>query len=343
MPQVLPKIAITMGDPAGVGPEIAIKVFKESVLYEYCRPVLVGDIRILKSVSEKINTPVEIRPINEVSEARFGQGVMDVIHMPLFDMAEYQIGSVKASQGKASFEYIKKVIELAQSGDVNATVTNPINKEALSAAQIPFAGHTEIYAHFTDSSKVSMLLVNGDFRVVHVTTHVSLRDATELIKKGRILEVIQLAHDACQRFGIQNPRIGVAGLNPHSSDGGLFGNEEEEEILPAINAALELDLDVEGPVPPDTLFAKAITGRYDITVAMYHDQGHIPFKMLAFEWDREKNQMGDVHGVNITLGLPIIRTSVDHGTAFDIAGKGIASQAALLESIEIATKLVQSR
>ena len=135
----------------------------------------------------------------------------------------------------------------------------------------------------------------------------------------------------------------MAGLNPHSSDGGLFGNEEEEEILPAINAALELDLDVEGPVPPDTLFAKAITGRYDITVAMYHDQGHIPFKMLAFEWDREKNQMGDVHGVNITLGLPIIRTSVDHGTAFDIAGKGIASQAALLESIEIATKLVQSR
>jgi 4-phospho-D-threonate 3-dehydrogenase / 4-phospho-D-erythronate 3-dehydrogenase len=337
-----PVIGITMGDPAGIGPEIAIKTFLSSNLCEHCHPLLVGDVRVLGEISQKIGIPMNFNSIRNPSQARFESGTMDVIHLPHFEMEDYRIGESTAAQGQAAFEYIKRVIELAKEGKLDATVTNPINKESLNAAGVPFAGHTEIYAHFTGSKKVSMLLVTGDFRVVHVTTHVALRDATDLIKTHRILEVIKLAHDACLKFGIEVPRIGVAGLNPHSSDGGLFGDEEQRDILPAIEKAQAQGFNVEGPVPPDTLFAKARMGRYDITVAMYHDQGHIPFKMLAFEWDANKDQMGDVHGVNVTLGLPIIRTSVDHGTAFDIAGRGIASPAALKESIQVAIELVPS-
>jgi len=220
-------------------------------------------------------------------------------------------------------------------------VTGPIHKESINQAGHKFAGHTEIYAHYTNTKKYAMLLVDKDMKVIHVSTHVSLRQACDLVKKERILEVISLIHDACIQFGVSNPKIGVAGLNPHASDGGLFGNEEKLEIIPAVNEAVRMGFNAEGPIPADTLFSKAKGGLYDGCVAMYHDQGHIPFKMQGFVWDNEQQKMKSVSGVNITLGLPIIRASVDHGTAFEIAGKGVASHEALILAVEYAAKMAQ--
>jgi 4-hydroxythreonine-4-phosphate dehydrogenase len=224
-------------------------------------------------------------------------------------------------------------------GRVDGTVTCPIHKEAIHAAGHHFSGHTEIYAHFTHTGKYAMLLADDHLRVVHVSTHVSLRRACDLVKKERILDVISLMDDALKKLGIPNPRIGVAGLNPHSGEHGLFGNEEAEEIIPAICEAGGKGILASGPVPPDSLFAQAKGGHYDGCVAMYHDQGHIPFKYSGFEWDELTGTMKTIKGVNVTLGLPIIRTSVDHGTAFEIAGKGTASPDALFNAVSFAVKL----
>jgi 4-hydroxythreonine-4-phosphate dehydrogenase len=245
--------------------------------------------------------------------------------------------------GQASFEAVKKVIELALAGEVDATVTGPINKKSINEAGHHFAGHTEIYAHFTGTKKYAMLLVEENMKVIHVSTHVSLRQACDLVKKERILEVIELLQDGMKQLGEKNLKIGVAGLNPHAGDSGLFGTEDDMEILPAVEAARKAGYDVEGPVPADTLFSKAATGYYGGVVAMYHDQGHIPFKLTGFKWNAEKKQMDSVKGVNITMGLPIIRTSVDHGTAFEIAGKGVASADAMVLAIESAVQLSKHR
>jgi 4-hydroxythreonine-4-phosphate dehydrogenase len=245
--------------------------------------------------------------------------------------------------GAAAFEAVHKAIDLALADAVDATVTGPINKESINLAGHHFSGHTEIYAHYTHTKKYAMLLVHENLRVIHVSTHVSLREACDLVKKERILEVIQLLAGACRDLGIDAPRIGVAGLNPHASDGGLFGREEEQEILPAVEEARRLGYQVDGPVPADTLFAKAAGGLYDGCVAMYHDQGHIPFKIKGFIWDEQNQRMKSVQGVNITLGLPIIRTSVDHGTAFEIAGKGVASPDAMILAIEYAIRMAGHR
>jgi 4-hydroxythreonine-4-phosphate dehydrogenase len=245
--------------------------------------------------------------------------------------------------GHASFEAVRKVIELAMAGKLDATVTGPINKKSINDAGHHFAGHTEIYAHYTGTSKYGMLLVEDNLKVIHVSTHVSLRQACDLVKKERVLAVIGLLRDGMVQLGETNLKIGVAGLNPHAGDSGLFGTEDDQEILPAVEEARRLGFDVEGPVPPDTLFAKAVTGYYGGVVAMYHDQGHIPFKLSGFKWNAEKQRMDSVKGVNITMGLPIIRTSVDHGTAFEIAGKGIASPDAMVLAIEAAVQLTRSR
>ena len=245
--------------------------------------------------------------------------------------------------GGASFEYVVTNIDLAMKGQVDGTVTGPINKESINLAGHHFSGHTEIYAEYTGSSRYAMLLVEEDLRVVHVSTHVSLREACDLVRKDRVLESIELMHDACVQLGIERPRIGVAGLNPHASDGGLFGSEERDEIVPAIEAARDKGMTVDGPVPSDTLFPKAIGGLYDGCVVMYHDQGHIPFKVVGFNWDRAARQMSSVRGVNITLGLPIIRTSVDHGTAMEIAGQNIASPDAMKLAIDYAVRLHRAR
>jgi len=245
--------------------------------------------------------------------------------------------------GNASFEAVKKVIDLAMAGEIDATVTGPINKKSINEAGHHFAGHTEIYAHYTGTSKYAMLLVEENMRVIHVSTHVSLRQACDLVKKERIIQVTELLHNGLLQLGETNLKIGIAGLNPHAGDSGLFGTEDDEEIAPAVTAARALGYDVEGPVPADTLFSKAATGYYGGVVAMYHDQGHIPFKLTGFRWNAQKKQMDSVKGVNITMGLPIIRTSVDHGTAFEIAGKGIASPDAMILAIEAAVQLSKNK
>jgi 4-phospho-D-threonate 3-dehydrogenase / 4-phospho-D-erythronate 3-dehydrogenase len=336
MENYLPIIAVTMGDPAGIGPEIIIKTFTKFPVFTRCRPLVVGDAKTILYAAKCMDVPVEIHKIKEVSEARYKEGAIDVIDLENVDLGELEMGKVSAMAGHAAFEAIEKAISLALKGEVDATVTAPINKESINLAGHLYAGHTEIYAHFTGTKKFAMLLAEENFRVIHATTHVALREACDLIRKERVLDVIQLLNDACVQFGIANPRIGVAGLNPHAGDGGLFGTEDEKEVLPAVKEAQGMGIRVEGPIPPDTMFAKAAQGYFDGCVAMYHDQGHIPFKMIGFKWNNSTQTMESVKGVNITLGLPIIRTSVDHGTAFEIAGKGVASPDALDLAIKYA-------
>ncbi|MBR2103496.1 MAG: 4-hydroxythreonine-4-phosphate dehydrogenase PdxA [Prevotella sp.] len=340
---MLPIIAITMGDPAGIGPEIIVKSLSLASTYQVCRPLVTGDARVMQWAVEMMNAPLNVRSIASVDEARFEHGTIDVLHLDCVDMTTFVPGQVQAQCGNAAFVSVVKAIELAMSGEVDATVTAPLNKEALHLAGHHFDGHTEIYAHFTHTKKYAMLLADDFLRVIHVSTHVSLREACDRVKKARIIEVAELIDDACRQFGIEQPRIGIAGLNPHASDGGLFGWEEEREIAPAVEELRKRGMIVEGPVPPDTLFAKARCGKYDGCVAMYHDQGHIPFKVVGFQWDQETGQMTAAKGVNITLGLPIIRVSVDHGTAFDVAGRGVASPDALLLSISYAVRMALHR
>ena len=290
-----------------------------------------------------MGTSQKINQISSVREAKFELGTIDVIDLKCVDMDTFEPGKVAPQCGNAAFVSIIKAIELAMAGEVDGTVTAPLNKEALHKGGHNFDGHTEIYAHYTGTKKYAMLLADEFLRVIHVSTHVSLREACDRVKKERIIEVTELISNACRQFGMESPRIGIAGLNPHASDNGLFGWEEEKEIIPAVEELRQRGFNVDGPVPPDTLFAKAKCGKYDGCVAMYHDQGHIPFKVVGFNWNKETGKMDSAKGVNITLGLPIIRVSVDHGTAFDVAGKGVASPDAMLLSIDYATRMAISR
>lgn len=343
MENMLPKLAITMGDPAGIGPEIIIKALENKRIYYQCKPLVTGDAKVMENAARQLNSSLKINPIKEVKDAKFEYGVIDVIDLECVDMSTFKQGEVQVQCGNTAFLAVRKAIDLAMANEVDGTVTAPLNKEALNLAGHHYDGHTEIYAHFTGTKKYAMLLADATMRVIHVSTHVSLREACDRVKKDRIIEVTELINDACKQFGIENPRIGIAGLNPHASDNGLFGWEEEKEIIPAVNELKAQGYCVEGPVPPDTLFAKAKCGKFDGCVAMYHDQGHIPFKVVGFQWDAKTGKMESAQGVNITLGLPIIRVSVDHGTAFDVAGKGIASPSAMLLSIDYATRMAISR
>ena len=331
-----------MGDPASIGPEIAIKALLTEKVGAICRPLLVGDAATMAYTAQQLKWAVTIRPVSSVSEALFEPGTIDVLDMKTVYLDQLAWGQVSAMAGHAAFEAVRKVIELAMAGEIDATVTGPINKKSINDAGHHFAGHTEIYAHYTGTAKYGMLLVEDNLKVIHVSTHVSLRQACDLVKKERVLAVIGLLQDGLIKLGEKNLKIGVAGLNPHAGDSGLFGTEDDLEILPAVEEARRLGYDVDGPVPPDTLFAKAATGHYGGVVAMYHDQGHIPFKLNGFKWNAEKQRMDSVKGVNITMGLPIIRTSVDHGTAFEIAGKGIASADAMILAIEAAVQLTKN-
>ena len=342
--ELKPVIGITMGDPAGVGPEITVKALGQKQLYTRCRPLVVGDADVL-ALAQRVTgqEALKINRIRSVPEAKFEHGVIDILDMEMIRADQLEIGKVSSMAGNAAFTYVKKVIELAMEGCVDATVTNPLNKEALNLAGHHYSGHTEIYADFTGTKKYTMMLAHHNLRVVHVYTHVSLREACDRVKKNRVLEVIRIAHRACREMGIPNPRIGIAGLNPHCGEGGLFGREEIEEIIPAVEAAKAEGITAEGPVPADTIFSRARGGWYDCVVAMYHDQGHIPLKVVGFRYDQALGRWEAVEGVNITLGLPIIRTSVDHGTAFDQAGTGQASQASLLNAIDYAISFAKSR
>ena len=333
-----PILAITMGDPAGCGPEISVKALSDKKVYENSRPLLIGDAKVMEKALRLtgMEGKMQIHPVKSVEAAEFQPGILDVYHMELVDMEKLVYGKVSAMCGNAAFQSVKKAIELAMEHEVDATVTNALNKEAINLAGHHFSGHTEIYAHYTNTAKYTMMLAHKELRVVHVSTHVSLRDACDAVKKERVLDVIRIAAQACRTLGIKNPKIGVAGLNPHCGENGMFGREDIEEIEPAVQEARREGILAEGPVAPDTVFSKACGGWYDIVVVMYHDQGHIPLKVLGFVYNKEKQEWNAVEGVNVTLGLPIIRTSVDHGTAFGHAGKGNANALSLINAIEYA-------
>lgn len=344
-----PIVGITMGDPAGSGPEITVKALSDKSIYERCRPIVVGDAKMLEQAKHFVGHPeIVINPVTDVKDAKFEYGTIDVYHLDLIkDVKEFKLGQVSKEGGRAAFESVRTVIELAMAGKVDATVTNALNKEAMNLALADegkhFDGHTEIYATYTNTKKYTMMLAHHDFRVVHVSTHVSLREACNRVKKDRVLEVIELAYKACRDLGIEDPKVGVCGLNPHAGENGLFGTEEIDEIIPAINAAKEKGINAIGPLPPDSAFSQMLGGWYDITVCMYHDQGHIPTKTIGFVYDREKQTWKAVEGVNITLGLPIIRTSVDHGTDFYHAGKGESNELSLVNAIDYALRMAATR
>ena len=338
-----PILGITMGDPASIGPEITVKALSDPAIYEKCSPIIIGDAAVMEAAVGIVGKNVKINAVSDVKEAKFEFGTIDVYDMKLVDMDKLERGVVSDMAGNAAFQYVKKVIELAMNHEVDATVTNALNKEAMNLAGHHYSGHTEIYAEYTGTKKYTMMLAHENLRVVHVSTHVSLREACDRVKKDRVLEVIRIADQACKELGIKEPKIGVAGLNPHSGENGMFGREEIEEITPAIEAAKGEGIIVDGPVPPDTVFSKARGGWYDIVVAMYHDQGHIPLKVVGFVYNQAEQKWDAVAGVNITLGLPIIRASVDHGTAFDQAGKGVANELSLINAMDYAIRMSEGR
>ena len=322
-------IAITMGDPCGIGPEIVAKLYADTAPLP---PTLVlGDEGIIKRAVRLLALPLAVRAIDSPEDFQSTPGTINVIslsHLP----DDLPFGQLDARAGKAAFDYIRAGINLALQKRIRAMVTAPINKEALRLAGIHYPGHTEILAHFSGTKDFAMMLMNNDLRVVLVTIHVSLREAIEQLTMEHELRTIRLAHQAMIQLGIAQPRVAVAGLNPHAGEHGLFGAEDEAIIKPAIQQAQAEGIDVSGPWPGDTVFMHARQGRFDIVVAQYHDQGLIPVKYLGVD-----------EGVNITVGLPFVRTSVDHGTAFDIAGTGKASHASLRVALEQAAMLTRQR
>ncbi len=339
MPETFrPLIGISVGDPAGIGPEVTAKALAVPELYRLCRPLVIAESEMMKAAVAFSGLNLQIHPVPSPNEGRYEFGTLDVLDLHNINGQSIRYQQVSVDCGRASFEYVRKVIELAMTKEIDATVTGPINKEAINIAGFHYAGHTEIYARLTGTKNYAMMLMHETFRVIHVSTHVSLRKACSRVKQDRVYQVIQLAHTSLQQLGMNRPRIAVAGLNPHAGENGLFGQEEIEEIVPAIQEAVQHGMTVEGPLPADTVFSKMLGGQYDIVVVMYHDQGHIPTKLLGFQYDEKTDSWGAVSGVNITCGLPIIRVSVDHGTAFDKAGKGRANPESMIQAIEIAAQ-----
>jgi len=338
-----PILGITMGDPASIGAEIAAKALADAAVYQKARPFVIGDRSCMEDALRITKLPLAIHPIAKVADCRFAVGSIDVLDLANVDMAKLEYGKVSAMCGKASVEYIERGIDMALAKEIDAVVTGPIHKESINQAGCPHPGHTEIFGARTGTKDYAMMLLGGDLRVVHVSTHVSLRQAIERTKKPRILTVIRLANRALKALGIAEPKIAVAGLNPHAGEHGLFGDEEIKEIIPAIEEAKAEGIKADGPIAPDTVFGRTRGGLYDIVVCMYHDQGHIPLKTLGFTFDKATQKWTSVAGVNVTLGLPIIRASVDHGTAFGKAGKGTASHESMLDAIDVAVKLAHGR
>lgn len=328
--QMKPILGITIGDAAGIGPEIIVKALAEKKLYDIARPVVFGDKKIMERAIRIIGADLKCQSVQSPRLAGKTYGMIDIVDLDNLPL-DLPFSQVDARAGKAAYEYIETAVGYALKKEIHAIVTAPLNKEALNLGGKHYPGHTEILGTLAGQTDYSMMLVSGPLKVIHVTTHMSLRKACDMIKKDRVLRVIKLADETLKMMGIERPRIAVAGLNPHSGEHGLFGSEEEMEIIPAVDAAQALGMNVTGPVPPDTVFYQAaIKNKFDIVVVMYHDQGHIPIKLLGFET-----------GVNVTVGLPFIRTSVDHGTAFDIAGKGIADSRSMTESLLLGAQMAQ--
>ncbi|MFD2079856.1 4-hydroxythreonine-4-phosphate dehydrogenase [Actinopolymorpha cephalotaxi] len=327
-----PVIAITMGDAAGVGPEVVVKALAHRETYDLLRPVVVGDAGRLRRAVELTGTGLDVREVDSPAGAAYTAGTVDCIDLGLIP-ADLEFGKLSEVAGNAAFRYIERAVELATAGDVDAICTAPLNKEALHAAGHRYPGHTEILAALTGTPEVSMMLSAPQLRVVHCTTHIGLVDAVARIEPGLVERTIRRGHETLVRSGIDAPRIAVCGINPHAGENGLFGNgEEETKVAPGIAAARADGIDARGPLPADTVFFRAVRGDFDLVVAMYHDQGHCPVKVLGLD-----------SGVNITVGLPVVRTSVDHGTAFDIAGTGDADERSMLEALRQAAELAPER
>jgi 4-hydroxythreonine-4-phosphate dehydrogenase len=326
-----PFVAVTMGDGAGVGPEVVVGALVDPEIATLCRPIVIGDAQRLRAAAEILGVDAEIVTVESVEDAVFAPRRVNVIDLGLLP-ADLPWGKLSPVAGHAAYEYIRVASELAMEGRVQAICTAPLNKEALHAGGHVFPGHTELLAHLTGTEEVSMMLNSPRIRVIHVTTHIGLIDAVAKIEPGLVERTVRRGHEALVRAGIPAPRIAVCGINPHAGENGLFGyGEEEEKIVPAIERLQADGIDARGPLPADTVFFVAGRGDYDLVVAMYHDQGHGPVKVLGIE-----------AGVNITVGLPVIRTSVDHGTAFDIAGTGKVEVGSMVEALRQAAQMASS-
>ncbi len=336
-----PILGVTMGDPAGVGPEIIARACAEPRVRRACRPVVIGAASTMREALALVGSPLTLHTARAVAECRWDGASLELLDLGNVDMTSLPRGEVSAAAGRAAYEYIDRAVALAKTGAIHGIVTAPINKEALAAAGMAHTGHTEILATLSGTRDVAMLLLGGDLRVIHVTTHVSLRRVPDLVTRERVLRTIELAQRTLDGLGIVGGRIAVAGLNPHAGEDGLFGDEEQTEIGPAVEAARTDGMNVTGPLPADTLFSRARGGEFDIVVAMYHDQGHIPVKTLGFNYDETTKRWVGLSGVNVTVGLPFLRVSVDHGTAFDRAWKGVANHESMVEALEVAVRMLE--
>ncbi len=335
-----PVIGVTMGDPAGVGPEIIVKACEEPTVQSQSRPVVIGAAAVMRDALGLVGSPLALHPVTRVEDCRWQAGTLECLDCANVDVATLPRSAVSAAAGRAAYEYIERAVALTTSKAIDAIVTAPVNKEALAAAGVRHAGHTEILAELSGTRDYAMLLMGRDLRVIHVTTHVALRRVPDLCTRDRVLRVIRLAQRTMDGLGRPHARIAVAGLNPHAGEEGLFGDEEQIAITPAIEAARAEGLTVFGPLPADTLFSRARGGEFDIVVAMYHDQGHVPVKTLGFTYDEASGRWTGLSGVNVTVGLPFLRVSVDHGTAFDRAWKGIANHESMVEAIDVAVRIL---
>jgi 4-phospho-D-threonate 3-dehydrogenase / 4-phospho-D-erythronate 3-dehydrogenase len=323
-----PILGITMGDAAGIGPELILKAFGSDALYEICRPLLIGSGAVMERYRVLCGSPLRVRPVSVPREAEFRPGALDIIDLGLVDAGKLQIGVVAAEPGNAAVVYTKEAGRLAMEGTIDAIVSAPLNKEAMRLAGYRYEGQTEILGELTGATRYGMILILGSLRVMMLTTHMALRAACDAVTREKVLSMIELADQTLRGFGIAQPRIGVAGLNPHAGEGGLFGTEELTGSLPAVQEAVRKGIRAIGPVPADVVFVKAKEGAYDLVLAMYHDQANMAAKLLGF---------GEV--TTVLAGLPIIRTSVGHGTAFDIAGKNIANAENFVRAVQAAAEL----
>lgn len=323
-----PIIIVTMGDPSGIGPEVIAKALSKGHIQHHCHPIVLGNTEALKEAIAVSNMDVEVCQISDIENYNNSDKVISIIDPHNISFKDIKPGNLSASCGKASMEWVEMAANLIMSGKANALATAPINKEAAKYGGYKSIGHMELLQELSSSENVATMLITGSLNVVHLTTHHSLKIACDYVTKKRVLSMIQLTHDSFQKWGIANPRIGVAALNPHAGDGGLLGREENEAISPAIEQAQLMGINTSGPIPADIIFHQTIEGKYDVVLAMYHDQGHIAIKVHGFE-----------ESISVNLGLPFVRTSVDHGTAFDIAGKGVANHTSMAKAINLAANM----
>jgi len=326
-----PVIAVTMGDPAGVGPEITVKALLNPEVYKVCSPVVIGDLGILKRTAKLLKYDLSFNAVDSPRAAAGKTGIIDVVDLKNVDLDTFEIGKVSVEDGRAAIQYIEKAVKFALEGSADAIATSPINKQAIRLAGSPCIGHTEMLGALCGVENPLMMFHVKGARIFFLTRHVPLAEAVKAVKKNRIVEMAVRIDAELRRIGVESPLIAVAALNPHASDKGLVGNEEAEEIIPAVEELRNRGLHVVGPVPADTVFHKALQGSYDAVLSLYHDQGHIAAKTVDFYGT-----------VSVTLGLPFLRTSVDHGTAYDIAGKGVANPRSLVEAIKLAAVLVKN-